>query len=155
MIEAEQLHARILEKLDLTREVEDEELTGIIYQVLQEAGQKEYIPLKIRTALGKELFNAFRKLDLLQDFLEDDEITEVMINGVQSIFYEKHGKLCEAERHFLSREKLEDVIQQDLWRVQTVSSMKHTDRRCEAAGRLPSECRACSGCVERTNRNDP
>lgn len=112
MIEAEQLHARILEKLDLTREVEDEELTGIIYQVLQEAGQKEYIPLKIRTALGKELFNAFRKLDLLQDFLEDDEITEVMINGVQSIFYEKHGKLYEAERHFLSREKLEDVIQQ-------------------------------------------
>ena len=102
MIEAEQLHARILEKLDLTREVEDEELTGIIYQVLQEAGQKEYIPLKIRTALGKELFNAFRKLDLLQDFLEDDEITEVMING----------KLYEAERHFLSREKLEDVIQQ-------------------------------------------
>ena len=102
MIEAEQLHARILEKLDLTREVEDEELTGIIYQVLQEAGQKEYIPLKIRTALGKELFNAFRKLDLLQDFLEDDEITEVMINGVQSIFYEKHGKLYEAERHFLS-----------------------------------------------------
>lgn len=112
MIEAEQLHVRILEKLDLTREVEDEELTGIIYQVLQEAGQKEYIPLKIRTALGKELFNAFRKLDLLQDFLEDDEITEVMINGVQSIFYEKHGKLYEAERHFLSREKLEDVIQQ-------------------------------------------
>ena len=56
MIEAEQLHARILEKLDLTREVEDEELTGIIYQVLQEAGQNEYIPLKIRTALGKELF---------------------------------------------------------------------------------------------------
>ena len=51
MIEAEQLHARILEKLDLTREVEDEELTGIIYQVLQEAGQKEYIPLKKRNCL--------------------------------------------------------------------------------------------------------
>ena len=148
MIEAEQLHARILEKLDLTREVEDEELTGIIYQVLQEAGQKEYIPLKIRTALGKELFNAFRKLDLLQDFLEDDEITEVMINGVQSIFYEKHGKLYEAERHFLSREKLEDVIQQ-------IVAGSITDRRCEAAGRLQSECRACSGCVERTDRNDP
>ena len=46
MIEAEQLHARILEKLDLTREVEDEELTGIIYQVLQEAGQKEIIGIR-------------------------------------------------------------------------------------------------------------
>ena len=87
MIEAEQLHARILEKLDLTREVEDDELTGIIYEVLQEVGQEEYIPLKRRTALGKELFNTFRKLDLLQDFLEDEEITEIMIYGVQSIFY--------------------------------------------------------------------
>lgn len=112
MIEAEQLHARILEKLDLTREVEDEELTEIIYQVLQEVGQEEYIPLKKRTTLGKELFNAFRKLDLLQEFLEDEDITEIMINGVQSIFYEKQGRLYQSERRFLSREKLEDVIQQ-------------------------------------------
>ena len=43
MIEAEQLHARILEELDLTREVEDEELTKIIHQVLKEAGEREYI----------------------------------------------------------------------------------------------------------------
>ena len=87
MIEAEQLHARILEELDLTREVEDEELTKIIHQVLKEAGEREYISLGEKTALGKELFNAFRKLDLLQEFLEDDEITEIMINGTQNIFY--------------------------------------------------------------------
>lgn len=80
--------------------------------MLQEVGQEEYIPLKRRTALGKELFNTFRKLDLLQDFLEDEEITEIMINGVQSIFYEKQGKIYESERRFISREKLEDVIQQ-------------------------------------------
>ena len=112
MIEAEQLHARILEELDLTREVEDEELTKIIHQVLKEAGEREYISLGEKTALGKELFNAFRKLDLLQEFLEDDEITEIMINGTQNIFYEKEGKLYQSEKRFLSKEKLEDVIQQ-------------------------------------------
>ncbi|MCI8503896.1 MAG: CpaF family protein [Dorea sp.] len=112
MIEAEQLHARILEELDLTREVEDEELTKIIHQVLKEAGEREYISLSEKTALGKELFNAFRKLDLLQEFLEDDNITEIMINGTQNIFYEKEGKLYQSEKRFLSKEKLEDVIQQ-------------------------------------------
>lgn len=112
MIEAEQLHARILEELDLTREVEDEELAKIIHQVLKEAGEREYISLGEKTALGKELFNAFRKLDLLQEFLEDDEITEIMINGTQNIFYEKEGKLYQSEKRFLSKEKLEDVIQQ-------------------------------------------
>lgn len=112
MIEAEQLHARILEELDLTREVEDEELTKIIHQVLKEVGEREYISLNQRTVLGKELFNAFRKLDLLQEFLEDEEITEIMINGTQNIFYEKDGRLYQSEKRFLSKEKLEDVIQQ-------------------------------------------
>ena len=112
MILAEQLHARILEELDLTREIEDEELTQLIYRVLNEASQQEYLPLAQKTALGKELFNAFRKLDLLDEFLEDDEITEVMINGTEAIFYERGGRLYQSEKRFLSREKLEDVVQQ-------------------------------------------
>ena len=112
MIEAEQLHARILEELDLSKEVEDEELTRIIYRVLQDVSEQEYIPLGVRTALGKELFNAFRKLDLLQDFLEDEGITEIMINGTQNIFFERDGRICQSDKRFVSREKLEDVIQQ-------------------------------------------
>lgn len=112
MIEAEQLHARILDELDLSKEVEDEELTRIIYRVLREAESREYLPLNVKTALGRELFNAFRKLDLLEEFLEDDEITEVMVNGTQNIFYEKKGRIFQSDKRFLSKEKLEDVIQQ-------------------------------------------
>ncbi len=89
MIQAEQLHARILEELDMTREIEDEELTELIYRVLQEASSEEYLSLSRKTELGKELFNAFRKLDLLQEFLEDEGITEIMINGTKSIFFER------------------------------------------------------------------
>lgn len=112
MIEVQQLHERILEELDMTREVEDEELTRIIHRVLREAGEREYISLGDRTAFGIELFNAFRKLDLLQEFVEDEEITEIMINGIHNIFYEKNGKLYQSAKRFLSKEKLEDVIQQ-------------------------------------------
>ena len=112
MIEAEQLHARILARLDMTRDMEDEELTELIYEVLQEVSQEEYLSLDQKTMLGKELFNAFRKLDLLQEFLEDDDITEIMINGTQNIFIEKAGRISQSDKRFLSADKLDDVIQQ-------------------------------------------
>lgn len=98
--------------MDLSREVEDEELQELIFRVLEEESRGEYIPLEARARLGRELFNAFRKLDLLQELIEDEDITEIMINGVQNIFVEKQGRLYLTDRHFLSREKLEDVIQQ-------------------------------------------
>ena len=119
MIEAEQLHARILSRLDMTRDMEDEELTELIYEVLQEASQEEYLPLDQKTMLGKELFNAFRKLDLLQEFLEDEQITEIMINGTQNIFIEKAGRIIQSDKRFLSRDKLEDVIQQIVGQCRT------------------------------------
>lgn len=112
MIQAEQLHDRILEKLDLSREVEDDELMEFIYEVLEEQSVQEYIPLKEKAMLGKELFNAFRKLDLLQELIEDEDITEIMINGTRNIFIEKAGRILQTDRRFASREKLEDVVQQ-------------------------------------------
>ncbi len=68
--------------------------------------------LSRKTELGKELFNAFRKLDLLQEFLEDEGIPEIMINGTKSIFFERDGRIYKSDKRFLSKEKLEDVIQQ-------------------------------------------
>ena len=108
MIQAEQLHARILEELDLSRDIPDEELTELIHRVLDEASGREYIPLGKKAELGRELFNAFRKFDLLQEFLEDDKITEIMINGTENIFLEKEGKLIRSGKRFVSREKLEE-----------------------------------------------
>ena len=112
MIGSEQLHARILERMDMTREIEDEELTQLIYHVLKEASEEEYLSLDEKTILGRELFNAFRKLDLLQEFLEDETITEIMINGTQNIFSERNGRILQSGKRFLSKDKLEDVVQQ-------------------------------------------
>lgn len=61
---------------------------------------------------GKDLFNAFRKLDILQELLEDEEVTEIMINGLENIFIEKEGRIRLYEKRFLSKKKLEDIAQQ-------------------------------------------
>ena len=112
MIQMEELQAKILRELDLSKEVGDEDLIEMIHRMLGENEQDSYIPLKEKAGIGKELFNAFRKLDILQELLEDDEITEIMINGTDNIFIEKEGRLLRLEKHFTDLGKLEDVVQQ-------------------------------------------
>lgn len=112
MMDSEELHRRIFQEIDLSEELDDEELVEVIYRVLEEYSEETYLSLKEKTELGKELFNTFRKLDVLQEFLEDESITEIMINGTQSIFFERDGKIIQSEKRFASRRKLEDIIQQ-------------------------------------------
>lgn len=106
------MYDRVLHEMDMGREMEDEELLELIHSVLNEAGEESYIPLQDKIRLSRELFNAFRKLDILQDLIEDEDVTEIMINGTEHIFLEKEGQIYESDRHFLSPGKLEDVIQQ-------------------------------------------
>lgn len=112
MVQAEELHERILEELDLSRDLDDEQLMELIHKVVEEKSKEVPIPLREKALLGKELFNAFRKLDILQELIEDEEITEIMINGTENIFIEKEGRLTQLQKRFVSRSKLEDVIQQ-------------------------------------------
>ena len=92
--------------------MDDEELLELIHQLLEKRSRTEFIPLQEKAALGKELFNAFRKLDILQELIEDESVTEIMINGVENIFIEKEGKIFLSDKIIVSRGKLEDVIQQ-------------------------------------------
>lgn len=112
MLLEKELHELILKRLDLTKEASDEELLDFIHEAIEEKSKEEFIPLHEKAALGRELFNAFRKLDILQDLLEDDEITEIMINGTENIFIEKDGKIQVSEKRFFSKGKLEDIVQQ-------------------------------------------
>ena len=82
MRNTERLYDRVIEKMDMTCDMEDEELQELIHEVLEEASKEEFIPLQEKIRISKELFNAFRKLDILQELIEDDEITEIMINGM-------------------------------------------------------------------------
>ena len=106
---AELIYGQVLQRMDMTRETGDEELQELIRMTLEEASEKEYLPLNEKIELSRELFHAFRKLDILQELLEDPKI---MVNGTDHIFYEKGGRLFRSERKFMSEERLVDVIQQ-------------------------------------------
>ena len=106
------LKRRLLEKLDQTREVTDEELYDQIDELIWEENQKCRRSLKEREELRRELYNSTRKLDILQELLEDDTVTEIMVNGTEGIFLERKGELHCWEKGFSSREQIEDVVQQ-------------------------------------------
>ena len=112
MIKSELLYEKVMLRLDMTRETGEEELQEIILTVLEEAAEEEFLPLNEKIRISRELFNAFRRLDILQDLIEDESITEIMVNGTENIFYEKGGRLYRTDRHFISEERLCDVIQQ-------------------------------------------
>ncbi|MCR4705290.1 MAG: CpaF family protein [Lachnospiraceae bacterium] len=102
----------IYAKMDYSVENDEISVRQLIGESLIEYGREHYLSLEEKQQLGKELFYSIRKLDILQELLEDKEITEIMINGPKAIFIEKNGRLKEWENSFSSVEKLEDVIQQ-------------------------------------------
>ena len=106
------LRQRLMEQMESRMQVEDEELRDLIDMAILEAAEGAYLPLKERLCLRKELFDSFRRLDILQELVDDPTITEIMVNGAEHIFYEKAGRLYKAEYGFSSKEKLNDVIQQ-------------------------------------------
>ena len=112
MNEIQVLREQILDSIDLQDEIEDEMIRQIIGEHCHCYAREHMLTLTERRKLEQYLFHALRKLDILQELLEDEEITEIMVNGVSNIFYEKQGKLFKSEKQFLSKEKLEDIIQQ-------------------------------------------
>lgn len=108
----QELRRRVLEQLDYGREQPDEEVMEIIDEVLLEEQLLRLLPVSESHRLRTELFYSLRRLDILQSLIEDPEITEIMINGPDSIFIERAGHLQELDMVFESEEKLQDVIQQ-------------------------------------------
>ncbi len=107
-----QLKDKLNAGIDYSREISDEEMQELIDELLIKEGKKQALSLAEKEKLRKELFHAVRKLDILQELVDDTDVTEIMINGAEHIFIEKKGKLSRLEQKFESKEKLEDVIQQ-------------------------------------------
>ncbi len=98
--------------LDLSREMENEEIKELIYRVIAEYAEHQYLSLAQKETLAREVFSSVRELDILQELVDDDSITEIMINGPKEIFVERKGRIHKTDRQFATDEKLEDVIQQ-------------------------------------------
>lgn len=107
----EKIRSEVLNRLDQTRELTDEEIWECIDEVVVWYSKKEHIPLDKRGQVRKGVFDSLRRLDVLQELLENEEITEIMVNGCEDIFIEKKGSIEKLDRQFVSQERLSDVIQ--------------------------------------------
>ncbi|MBD5459989.1 MAG: CpaF family protein [Lachnospiraceae bacterium] len=107
----EEIRANVLKRIDYSREISDEKIGDIIDEVIGSDGYLKILPVRERQELKRDIFCSLRRWDILQTLLEDEQVTEIMINGPEHIFVEREGRISESEKCFSSAEKLKDLIQ--------------------------------------------
>lgn len=108
----DRIRERVLAELDLTENLSDAQILEEIRREICLEGKRCALSYDRRKELERHIFHSLRRLDILQDFLEDEDITEIMVNGPSCIFLERQGRIERSKRQFYSAEKLQDVIQQ-------------------------------------------
>lgn len=108
----QRIRERVLDEIPAGSEISDDMLRQLIEKIIEEEASKEYMRLEQKRMYRHSIFNSIRKMDVLQDILEDEEITEIMVNGPEHIFVEKNGALSETGMRFERPSRLEDIAQQ-------------------------------------------
>jgi len=106
------LQEEIIARLDLSKHMSEEEIRELIDEQIKQESKRQYLDVAAREQLRKDIFHAIRQLGLLQELIENPEITEIMVNGTSGIFIEKEGRLHNLGIKFDSAEKLKQVIRQ-------------------------------------------
>lgn len=110
--ESKILQDQILARLDLSKQLDDEEIRELIDREIKLESKKRHLEISTRESMRREIFQAVRQMGILQELIEDPSITEIMVNGIQGIFVEREGKLSRITQCFDSLEKLKTVIWQ-------------------------------------------
>lgn len=106
------VHELVCQQMDLSRNMDDAEVWHLIDDKVIAQARAYALTLRERQQIGKEIFDAIRKLDILQELIESEDVTEIMVNGTEHIFIERDGQIQEWEKQFPNRKKLDDLIQQ-------------------------------------------
>lgn len=105
------IRTKVMQTIDLSGDIEDDQVRGVIDMCILEYSLEKPLSVRDKVEIKRDLFNSLRRLDVLSDMLDDDSITEIMINGADNIFIERAGRLCRYDRTFESEERLKSVIQ--------------------------------------------
>ena len=105
------IRTKVMQTIDLSGDIEDDQVRGVIDRCILEYSSEKPLSVRDKLEIKRDLFNSLRRLDVLSDMLDDDSITEIMINGADNIFIERAGRLCRYDRIFESEERLKSVIQ--------------------------------------------
>lgn len=107
-----EIREQVLEEIPAGSEFSDSKLLVLIERSISRLSSSEYIRLEEKRRLRHMVFNSIRGMDVLQDILDDEEVTEIMVNGPRHIFVEKEGSLRETGLVFEHQGRLEDIAQQ-------------------------------------------
>lgn len=102
---------KVMERLDPARDIPEEEIRQIIDDVLRDFAGEHMLSAAARLQYRKKLFNDIKRLDILQEILDDDTVTEIMVNGWNNIFIEKDGIIKKWNKHFDEPKRLNDIVQ--------------------------------------------
>lgn len=133
-----QIKEQVMVLLQSSEELEDE----AVYELIEETAQRfvgfRVLRPKDKERMIKEVFNGIRKMDLLEELLEQQDITEIMLNSYDNIFVERNGRLERYEGQFESEERYMDIIQQIVSRCNRVVNGANpiVDARLEDGSRV-------------------
>ena len=122
--QCQRLRGEILSKISENPQEAEKEIDSIIGETVRREEYLHPMTYKDREEIEKYLYQSLRCYGVIQDLIDDEEVTEIMVNGPKQIFYEKGGRIHPWELHFYSEEQLRDLIQQ---------IVGHYDRRVNAA----------------------
>ena len=133
-----ELREEILQGMSYERQMTDEELAQVIDGKILEQMEREPMALRDRLRLQKELFDSFRRLDILQELVDDPGISVILVKGPEEVFVETEGRIRRWEKSFESREQLLELIRQIVSRVnRTVNTASPiVDARLEDGSRV-------------------
>lgn len=114
------IYREIVERTVDGGEYSDEELYELIEEKVLKKSHEVYIAQSEKESITKSVYNSMRGMDVLQELIDNPDITEIMVNGPDNIFVENSGKIEKYPERFMDVHKLEDVIQQIVSKVNRV-----------------------------------
>ena len=104
------VYAKVCDRLLKYSVPDDEQVLKTVRECIIADIDSSALTSRQRGQMSHELFNRIRRLDVLQDLLDDDSVTEIMVNGIDEIFVEREGRIAGCGIRFESKERLLDII---------------------------------------------
>ena len=149
------LRMLLMEKLDLARELTDEEILEEIDTLILERMRDSCLSLKEKVQLRQELFHSVRKLDVLQELIEDETVTEIMVNGPECNICGTGRKAFPLGKDLYFRRKAGRCDPADRRKMQPGGQRINAYCGCPSGKRSQSECGGPPGCIEWSDTDDP
>ncbi len=92
-------------------ELSDDELYRLINSVVIKQNAGKYMSVDERVTIVDKIFSSIRGLGVLDELLQDDTISEIMINRFDEIFIDRNGEMIRSEVVFDDEDSLDDIIQ--------------------------------------------